>query len=235
MNNEYKPILICNGNEHDLKNHGELICGGCGYVFDSNEAEGLFKNVEFKPGYGGFGAVLYSSAPLCCVRCFQEFEKIYLSERHETFYINPSSVFKKRYITNYGELILPKEYSDAEFIPALDPAKRIKTTYIESLFIPNRDFDKQRRMSYDEAIAYMLYSSLYPLGYTSSDMALYVGSDYCEMYCVGAPVNPYLYEDITNISKESFRCHLGEFDRILEIMRDMESSIFFSIGGNEND
>lgn len=43
MNNEYKPILICNGNEHDLKNHGELICGGCGYVFDSNEAEELFK------------------------------------------------------------------------------------------------------------------------------------------------------------------------------------------------
>jgi hypothetical protein len=48
MNNEYKPVLICNGNEHDLKNHGELICGGCGYVFSSNEAEELFKNVESK-------------------------------------------------------------------------------------------------------------------------------------------------------------------------------------------
>ena len=57
MNNEYKPILICNGNEHDLKNHGELICGGCGYVFDSNEAEELFKNVEFKPGHRGVGAI----------------------------------------------------------------------------------------------------------------------------------------------------------------------------------
>lgn len=54
MNNEYKPILICNGNERDLKNHGELICGGCGYVFDSNEAEELFKSVEFKPGHRGF-------------------------------------------------------------------------------------------------------------------------------------------------------------------------------------
>lgn len=59
MNNEYKPILICNGNEHDLKNHGELICGGCGYVFDSNEAEELFKNVEFKPGHKGFGGYIY--------------------------------------------------------------------------------------------------------------------------------------------------------------------------------
>lgn len=75
MNNEYKPVLIYNGNEHDLKNHGELICGGCGYVFSSNEAEELFKNVEFKPGCRGFGGDLYSSAPLCCIQCFQEFEK----------------------------------------------------------------------------------------------------------------------------------------------------------------
>lgn len=109
MNNEYKPVLICNGNEHDLKNHGELICGGCGYVFDSNEAEELFKNVEFKPGHRGFGEDIYSSTPLCCRHCFQEFEKIYLSERRDTFYIYPTSVFKKRYITEYGELILPEE------------------------------------------------------------------------------------------------------------------------------
>lgn len=61
MNNEYKPILICDGNEHDLKNHGELICGGCGYVFSSNEAEELFKSVEFKPGHRGFGGVVFKS------------------------------------------------------------------------------------------------------------------------------------------------------------------------------
>lgn len=36
MSNEYNPILICNGNEHDLKNHGELICGGCGYASSVN-------------------------------------------------------------------------------------------------------------------------------------------------------------------------------------------------------
>lgn len=95
MNTEYNPILICSGNEHDLRHGGELICGGCGYVFDSNEAEDLFKNVEFKPGHRGVGGDIYSSTPLCCRHCFQEFEKIYLSEHHETFYIYPSSVFKK--------------------------------------------------------------------------------------------------------------------------------------------
>lgn len=75
----------------------------------------------------------------------------------------------------------------------------------------------------------------FTLGYTSSDITLHVSSDDCEMYCAGALVSHFLREDISNISKESFRCHLGEFDRILEIMRDMETSIFFSAGGYEND
>lgn len=57
MNNEYKPVLICNGNEHDLKNHGELICGGCGYVFDSNEAEELFKMWSLSLVVEGLGAI----------------------------------------------------------------------------------------------------------------------------------------------------------------------------------
>ena len=103
-------------------------------------------------------------------------------------------------------------------------------TFEEPLFIPSWDFNKQRRMSFDDAIAYMLYSSLCPLGYTSSDMTLHVGSDYYEMYCAGALVSHFLREDIRNISDESFSWHLGEFNRILEIMRDMESGIFFSIG-----
>lgn len=29
MNNEYKPVLICNGNEKHLRKNGELTCGGC--------------------------------------------------------------------------------------------------------------------------------------------------------------------------------------------------------------
>lgn len=28
MNNEYKPVLICNGNEKHPREDGELTCGG---------------------------------------------------------------------------------------------------------------------------------------------------------------------------------------------------------------
>ena len=203
MNNEYKPILICNGNEHDLKNHGELICGGCGYVFSSNEAEELFKNVEFKPGYGGSGAVLYSSAPLCCVQCFQEFEKIYLSERHETFYINQSSVFKKRYITNYGELILPEEYSDAEFIPSWDPSKR-------------------RKMAYIDSIAYMLHSS----DIRANKLKMLIDCYGCTLYNGGIIIDSSLYEDINRVSSDAFYHYTKQFDVLLDTMHDMEKGDF---------
>lgn len=66
-------------------------------------------------------------------------------------------------------------------------------------------------------------------------MTLHVGSRYWELYFLGSRISLDLHEDICNISEESFRCHLGEFDRILEIMRDMENDHFFSIGGNEDD
>lgn len=213
--NKYdNPILICIGSHKDFHNDGKLFCGGCGHQYSPDEAEAMLKDIKIKV-VNACGSEVHTR-PLHCIKCCRQYKSVYFNWFSEISKIVQDNLFKKRYVTKHGELILVDKYE----LP---------------LFIPNRDFDKQRRMSYDEAIAYMLYSSLYPLGYTSSDMALYVGSDYCEMYCVGAPVNPYLYEDITNISKESFRCHLGEFDRILEIMRDMESSIFFSIGGNEND
>ena len=48
MNNEYKPVLICNGNEKHLREDGELICGGCGYAFDSRSIEHFFSNIEIK-------------------------------------------------------------------------------------------------------------------------------------------------------------------------------------------
>lgn len=208
MNNEYKPILICNGNEHDLKNHGELICGGCGYVFSSNEAEELFKNVEFKPGYGGSGADLYSSAPLCCVQCFQEFEKIYLSERHETLYINPPSVFNKRYITRYGELILPEEHSDAEFIPSWDPSKRVKMAYVDTF-------------------AYMLYSS----AIKADNLAVFINRYKCIVYDGGTSIDTLLNEDINLVSANVFRHYAKRFDEIIAAMDDMENDEFFLIGG----
>lgn len=213
--NKYdNPILICIGGHKDFHNDGKLFCGGCGHQYSPDEAEAMLKDIKIKV-VNACGSEVHTR-PLHCIKCCRQYKSVYFNWFSEISKIVQDNLFKRRYVTKHGELILVDKYE----LP---------------LFIPNRDFDKQRRMSYDEAIAYMLYSSLYPLGYTSSDMALYVGSDYCEMYCVGAPVNPNFYEDITNISKESFRCHLGEFDRILEIMRDMESSIFFSIGGNEND
>ena len=213
--NKYdNPILICIGSHKDFHNDGKLFCGGCGHQYSPDEAEAMLKDIKIKV-VNACGSEVHTR-PLHCIKCCRQYKSVYFNWFSEISKIVQDNLFKKRYVTKHGELILVDKYE----LP---------------LFIPNRVFDKQRRMSYDEAIAYMLYSSLYPLGYTSSDMTLYVGSDYCEMYCVGAPVNPYLYEDITNISKESFRCHLGEFDKILEIMRDMESSIFFSIGGNEND
>lgn len=204
MNNEYKPVLIYNGNEHDLKNHGELICGGCGYVFSSNEAEELFKNVEFKPGCRGFGGDLYSSAPLCCIQCFQEFEKIYLSERHETFYIYPSSVFKKRYVTQYGELILPREGDYAEFIPSWDPSKR-------------------RKMAYIDSIAYMLYSS----GIKSDDLKMLIDRDGCALYNDGTSLDGLLYRDINYVSRCTFRQYASQFDKMLTTMDKMENGEFF--------
>lgn len=203
MNNDYKPILICNGNEHDLKNHGELICGGCGYVFSSNEAEELFKNVEFKPGYGGFRSVLYSSAPLCCVQCFREFEKIYLSERHETFYINPSSVFKKRYITKNGELILSGEHSEAEFIPSFDPSRRI-------------------RMAYTESIAYMLYSS----GIKAEKLKMLIDRYECILYNGGTIIDASLYEDINRVPRNAICHYANQFDKIVTDMDEMEKGDF---------
>ena len=212
MSNEYNPILICNGNEHDLKNHGELICGGCGYVFDSNEAEELFKNVEFKPGRREFGGDVYSSTPLCCRQCFREFKEIYFSERRETHYVNPSSVFKNRYITKYGELILENDSYFAEFVPSWDPSKRHK-------------------MPHDDAIAYMLYSYLCPLGYRAGNLSLRVGSEYWELYVGRACITPNLHEDLYNLKHGSVREYLlSNFDKILENAREMENGCFFSVG-----
>lgn len=213
--NKYdNPILICIGSHKNFHDDGELFCGGCGYQYSPDEAEDMFKDVKIKVA-DTCGMEVHTK-PLRCIRCCRRYESVYFSELGEVSKIVPLNLFKIRYVTKYGELILPEKHK----LP---------------LFIPSRNSSKQHRMSYDDTIAYMLYSLIYPLGYTSSDMTLHVGSDYYEMYCAGALVSHFLREDIRNISDESFSWHLGEFNRILEIMRDMESSIFFSAGGNEDD
>jgi hypothetical protein len=151
---------------------------------------------------------MHSSAPLCCRHCFQEFEKIYLSEHREVLYINPPSVFKKRYITRYGELILPEEHSDAEFIPALDPAKRIKTTYIESF-------------------AYMLYSS----GIKADKLKMLIDRYECILYDGGTIIDALLYEDMNHVSRNTFRNYMKRFDKILAAMLEMEKGDFIYMRG----
>lgn len=74
MNNEYKPVLICNGDEKHLREDGELTCGGCGYIFDSKSTEYFFNSIEIKPDCISGETKVYS-APLCCERCGREFEK----------------------------------------------------------------------------------------------------------------------------------------------------------------
>jgi len=48
MNEFNNPVLICNGSYKDFRDDGELICGGCGYVFSPYEAEALFKDCELQ-------------------------------------------------------------------------------------------------------------------------------------------------------------------------------------------
>lgn len=213
--NKYdNPILICIGSHKDFHDDGELFCGGCGYQYSSDEAEAMFKDVKIKVA-DTCGMEVHTK-PLRCIRCCREYKSVYFSELGEVSRIIPLSLFKNRYATKYGELILLKKFE-------------------APLFIPSWDFNKQRHMSFADAIAYMLYSSLCPLGYTSSDATLYVRSEFWELYFIGAPISPYLHNDICSISKKSLRCWLNDFDKILTSMHDMENDRFFSTGGNEDD
>lgn len=213
--NKYdNPILICIGSHKDFHDDGELFCGGCGYQYSPDEAEAMFKDVKIKVA-DTCGMEVHTK-PLRCIRCCRRYESVYFSELGEVSRIIPLSLFKNRYATKYGELILLKKFE-------------------APLFIPSWDFSKQRRMSYADAIAYMLYSSLAPLGYTSSDAELRVRSEYWELFFIGAPISPYLHNDICSISKKPLYRRLDEFNNIMESMRDMEHDRFFSIGGNEDD
>lgn len=202
MSKGYKPVLICNGNEKHLREDGELICGGCGYTFDSSSIEHFFSNIEIKPDCRT-GVVKVYSTPLCCEHCGREFEKIHFSELGETLFVVPISKFKKRYITRYGELILPEEHSDAEFIPALDPAKRIKSTYIESF-------------------AYMLYSS----GIKADKLKMLINRYECILYNGETIIDTLLYEDMNLVSRNTFRNYMKRFDKILAAMLEMEKGDF---------
>ena len=203
MSNEYKPVLICSGDEKHLREDGYLICGGCGYIFDSRSTEYFFSNIEIKPDCRD-GVVKVHSAPLYCEHCGQEFEKVHFSELGETLFVVPRSKFKKRYVTSYGELILPNEHSDAEFVPSWDPSKR-------------------RKMAYIDSIAYMLHSS----GIKSDDLQMLIDHDGCALYNDGTSLDGLIYRDIVYVSRQTFRQYASQFDILLDTMRDMENDHFF--------
>lgn len=207
MSNGYKPILICNGDEKHLREDGELTCGGCGYIFDSRSTEDFFRNIEIDPEH----TKVYSP-PLYCECCCKEFEKIHFSELGETLFVVPRSKFKKRYVTGYGELILPNEHSDAEFVPSWEPSKR-------------------RKMAYIDSIAYMLYSS----NIKSDDLQMLIDHDGCALYNGGTSLDGLIYRDIIYVSRLTFRQYASQFDILLDTMRGMENDRFFSIGGNKDD
>lgn len=209
--NKYdNPILICIGNHKDFHDDGELFCGGCGYQYSPDEAESMFKDVKINVAntYG----MEVRAKPLRCIRCCRQYKSVYFSELGEVSKIVPLSRFINRYVTKYGELILLEKFE-------------------APLFIPSWDVNMQRRVSYADAIAYMLHS----LGYAASNMTLHVGPESWELYSGILRISRGLREDICNISEESLRYHLGDFDEILTSMRDMENDRFFSIGGNEDD
>lgn len=207
--NKYdNPVLICIGSHKDFHDDGELFCGGCGYQYSPDEAEDMFKDVKIKVA-DTCGMEVHTK-PLRCIRCCRRYESVYFSELGEVSKIFPFSLFKNRYVTKYGELTLPSKYE-------------------APLFIPSWDFSKQRRMSYDDAIAYMLYSSLGPLGYRSYEVTLQVTPKNWELYAVTTRISQDLHDDICSISEESLRCRLNEYDEILESMHNMENDRFFSI------
>lgn len=202
MNNEYKPVLICNGNEKHLREDGELTCGGCGYIFDSRSTENFFSNIEIKPDCRT-GVVKVHSAPLYCEHCGQEFEKVHFSELGETLFVVPRSKFKKRYVTSYGELILPNEHSDAEFVPSLDPSRRIK-------------------MAYTDSVAYMLYSS----GIKADKLKMLIDRYECILYNGGTIIDASLYEDINRVSRNAICHYANHFDKIVTAMDEMKKGDF---------
>lgn len=201
MSNEYKPLLICTGKDR-------LICGECGYVFASYEAESLLDDAKIYLNNKRQAEV--HSKPLRCIRCECLYKAMYFDGADGVSDIVMHNRFKDRYKTKNGKLILPEMF---------------KTP----LFIPSWDFDKARQMTYADSVAYMLHSK----GYKAVDMTLVVSKDDLEMCLRNERILPDLYEDISNISVLPLRRHINEFHDIWTSMRDMEDDCFFRVGNDD--
>lgn len=210
MNNKYNPILICTGSYKDFRGDGELICGACGYVFSPYEAEDLFKDCKLH--INNHGRIEVHGRPMRCVRCARKYESVYFNDLADVCDIVPASLFKNRYITKYGELILPEKLKAPLLIPAWDSIEPCQMAYID-------------------AIAYMLYS----VGYTADILSLQITPKYWDLCFRGTRISSDIHAVVCRIAEEDLRCPIDEFYKILESMREMENDNFFPVGGNEDD
>lgn len=196
-----KPVLICKSSHKNFRNDGELICGVCGYEYHMSEAEELLRYCELWPD--STGAFEVHSRPICCIQCACKYDFVYFSDMAELCCIVPTSLFKNRYITKYGELVLTKEGDLAEFIPSLDPSRRIK-------------------MAYTDSIAYMLYSS----GIKADKLKMLIDRYECILYNGGTIIDASLYEDINRVSGNAFCHYANQFDKIVTAMDEMKKGDF---------
>lgn len=204
MNNDYNPILIYGRRIKDFHNGRGLLCGACGHVYSPREAEDLLRNCNL--WLDNIRQIEVHGGPLHCVFCACKYDFVYFSDLAEMCYIVPTSLFKKRYVTKYGELILAKE-GDAEFIPSWDLSKREHMTYIDS-------------------VAYALYAE----GVKHCDLKVLIDFDDFALYDNGTIIEGDLMEDIRKMSPQNFAFHAGLFYGITHAMREMEGDKFFEIG-----
>lgn len=200
------PVLICSGSHKDFRNGVGLICGGCGHEYSPHEAKALLRCCELWPDSTGDFEV--HSRSMSCVHCACTYGFVYFGDRAEMCYIIPTSMFKNRYITKYGELILPEKLK-------------------APLLIPAWDFNEQRHMAYLDAVAYMLYS----VGYTADILSHQISPRYWDLCFRGTRISSDIHAVVCRIAEEDLRCPIDEFYKILESIREMEDDHFFSVGG----
>lgn len=206
-NKNDNPILICIGSYKDFYGDSELFCGGCGYQYSPDEAEDMFKEVKLK--IANTGGIEVHAKPLHCVQCCRRYESVYFDELGEVSKIVPLSLFKNRYVTHYGELILPEEHGYAELVPYLDPSRRIK-------------------MAYTDSIAYMLYSS----GIRADKLKMLIDRYECILYNGGTIIDASLYEDINRVPRNAICHYANQFDKIVTAMDEMKNGDFVFMSGD---
>lgn len=74
-------IIIVSGHYWDFWHGAEAICGACGYVFSSNEAEERFLDGEIVETR--HGDRYFKGHRMYCIQCDREFKQIYYGRSQE--------------------------------------------------------------------------------------------------------------------------------------------------------